>query len=159
VLLELVHACADDVYTFSLLGLFGSRTGERARKFGDWCWFTSTLVNLVENAVERGVLKDLQHEVESRSYTESMTMGATSKSNPTASKIDDDELRRLRKQDYWLVMTRNKLLMDLIFVSYDCFRLKRAKAPVQVFAGLASAILSTSKLYSRELALLAKSKS
>lgn len=62
VLLELVHAVADDVYTFSRLGLFSQRLGDRAGKFSDWCWFASTLVNLVENAVERGVMKDLQTE-------------------------------------------------------------------------------------------------
>lgn len=45
-----------------------------------------------------------------------MTLGATTKSNPSANKIDETELERLRKQDYWLVVTRNKLLLDLIFV-------------------------------------------
>lgn len=54
--------------------------------------------------------------VEGRLYTESMTLGATTKSNPSANKIDETELERLRKQDYWLVVTRNKLLLDVIFV-------------------------------------------
>jgi len=45
-----------------------------------------------------------------------MTLGATTKSNPSANKIDETELERLRKQDYWLVVTRNKLFLDLIFV-------------------------------------------
>lgn len=54
--------------------------------------------------------------VEGRLYTESMTLGATTKSNPSANKIDETELERLRKQDYWLVVTRNKLLLDLVFV-------------------------------------------
>jgi len=156
VLLELVHTVADDIYTFSLLGLFGPRTGQRASTFSDWCWFASTLVNLVENAVERGVMKDLQNQVEGRAYTESMTLGASSKSNPQKTKIDETELKRLEEQDYWLRMTRNKLLMDLVFVSYDCFGIKRLKAPMQTFTGLASGIISTSKLYSREQTILAK---
>lgn len=42
--------------------------------------------------------------------------GATAKSKPTVSKIDERELSRLQKQDYWLQITRAKLLMDLIFV-------------------------------------------
>jgi len=156
VLLELLNGAADDVYTFSRLGLLGNKTGDAAGKFADWCWFANTLVNLVENTVERGILRDLQHEVEGRSYTESMTLGATAKSNPAASQIDEHELSRLHKRDYWLVMTRNKLLMDLIFVSYNCFGLKRAKAPVQAFTGLTSAVLSTAKLYNNENNRLAK---
>ena len=45
-----------------------------------------------------------------------MTLGASTKSNPSASRIDNTELERLKKKDYWLVVTRNKLLLDLIFV-------------------------------------------
>ena len=56
------------------------------------------------------------YSVEGRLYTESMTLGATTKSNPSANKIDETELERLREKDYWLIVTRNKLLLDLIFV-------------------------------------------
>lgn len=55
------------------------------------------------------------HKVESRAYLESMS-GTTAKSKPTASKIDEKELARLQQQDYWLKITRAKLVMDLIFV-------------------------------------------
>ena len=48
-------------------------------------------------------------------YKESMN-GATAKSTPRTSKIDEKEMRRLHKQDYWLLITRTKLIMDLIFV-------------------------------------------
>lgn len=53
--------------------------------------------------------------VESRSYDESMT-GATAKSNPTNDKLDRKELTRLQRQDYWIQVSRWKLIMDLIFV-------------------------------------------
>ena len=53
-----------------------------------------------------------------------MTLGATTKPNPSANKHDETELERLRKRDHWLVVTRNKLLLDLIFV---------CKAPKAVF--------------------------
>ena len=56
VLLELVTGFADDAATLSKLGLLGKRSGERAGRFADWCWFASTLVNLVENQVERSVI-------------------------------------------------------------------------------------------------------
>ena len=56
VLLELVHAFADDVYTLSLLGLIGKKNGDRAGRFSDWCWFLATLVGLIENGVERGMI-------------------------------------------------------------------------------------------------------
>ena len=53
--------------------------------------------------------------MESRLYKESMT-GATAKSKPKTSKIDERELARLQRQDYWLQISRAKLVMDLIFV-------------------------------------------
>ena len=53
--------------------------------------------------------------MEGRLYSESMS-GATSKSNPAANKLDEKELARLQRQDYWIQITRLKLLMDLIFV-------------------------------------------
>jgi hypothetical protein len=60
VLLELVQALADDVATCSKLGLLGRRTGERAGRFADWCWFASTLVDLVENNVELNMIINSQ---------------------------------------------------------------------------------------------------
>ncbi|KAJ3487172.1 hypothetical protein NLJ89_g11739 [Agrocybe chaxingu] len=97
--------------------------------------------------------------------------GATAKSRPKASKIDERELARLRKQDYWLQVTRAKLVMDLIFVSYEVFRVKRGKDFIKASTGLASAILrqtfadlaippsfliSSSKLYDRHKNTLLK---
>ena len=61
-LLELVNGISDDIATFSRIGLIGKRTGERAAYYADWCWFCSTLVNLVENGVERSVILDQQHQ-------------------------------------------------------------------------------------------------
>ena len=62
VLLELVNAIADDVYTWSRLGLLGKGIGERAGRFSDWCWLIATLVGLVENGVERQMIGSLQTE-------------------------------------------------------------------------------------------------
>lgn len=56
ILLDLVQSVADDVYTWSKLGLLGRRTGERAGRFADCCWLASTLVGLVENHVEHSVI-------------------------------------------------------------------------------------------------------
>ncbi|KAF4620022.1 hypothetical protein D9613_005496 [Agrocybe pediades] len=114
VLLELANAVADDIATWARLGLLGKRIGSSAERFSDWCWFLATLVGLVENGVERQMIGGLQAEIESRLYAESMS-GATAKSKPKATKIDEKELTRLRNQDYWLQVTRAKLAMDLIF--------------------------------------------
>ncbi|KAJ3575166.1 hypothetical protein NP233_g1268 [Leucocoprinus birnbaumii] len=173
VLLELVNAIADDLATWSKLGLFGKKFGERAGRIADWCWFISTLVGLAQNAFERQVIKSQEHEgdrygyceradfadfmmvVEGRMYKESMT-GATSKSQPKATKIDEKELARLQKQDYWLQISRAKLVMDLIFVSYELFHIKRAQDTVKAFTGLSSAILSSAKAYNRHKSSLLK---
>ncbi|TFK43359.1 hypothetical protein BDQ12DRAFT_674839 [Crucibulum laeve] len=156
VLLELVNALADDVATFSKLGLLGKKVGERAGRFSDWCWFFATLVGLVENGVERQVMSSLQAEVEGRLYTESMS-GATAKSKPSASKIDEKELSRLQKQDYWLQISRAKLVMDLIFVSYELFNIRRARDSVKAFTGLTAAVLCSAKFYDRQKNALLKS--
>jgi hypothetical protein len=61
-LLEFVNGLSDDIATFSRLGLIGKRTGERAGYYADWCWFCTTLVNLVENGVERSVIVEQKHQ-------------------------------------------------------------------------------------------------
>lgn len=155
VLLGLLNGIADDVHTFAKLGLLGSRAGQRAGRFADWCWLLSTLAALVENNVEMAMVGQHQGEVESRLYAESMS-GATAKSTPTNTKIDDTELQRLNQKMYWLQVTRTKLLMDLVFVSYDVFQFKRAKAPMQALTGLTAAALSTAKLYDRHKNALVK---
>jgi len=157
VLLELVQAVADDVSTCSKLGMLGRRTGDRAGRFADWCWFASTLVDLVENSVELGVINNSQRAVESRLYTESMS-GATAKSTPRNTKIDDRELKLLQKQAYWLQVQRTKLIMDLIFVSYDVFRWQRGREAIKALTGLTSALLSSSKLYDRHRNSLIKAR-
>lgn len=148
VLLELVNGLSDDIYSLSRLGLIGPKLGERAARFADWCWLFATLVGLVENGVEMGLIEGQQREVQSRAYKESLS-GATSKSQPKASKIDERELTRLQKKNYWLQASRAKLVMDLIFVSYDIFRIKGWKDTVQSFTGLAAAVLSSAKLYDK----------
>ncbi|KAH7887928.1 hypothetical protein F5I97DRAFT_1804529 [Phlebopus sp. FC_14] len=153
VLLDLVNGLADDIYTLSRLGLVGPRTGARAARFADWCWLFGTLVGLVENGVEVGIVEGLQREVEGRAYKESLA-GATSKSQPRIAKLDERELGRLQRKSYWLQVTRAKLVMDLIFVSYDIFRLKRWKDTMQSFAGLAAAVLSSAKLYDKYRSVL-----
>ncbi|KAF5369882.1 hypothetical protein D9758_001212 [Tetrapyrgos nigripes] len=155
VLLDLVSAISDDVYTLSMIGLLGKRIGERAEKFANWCWLISTVVGLVENGVERSMIGNLQNEVESRLYNESMT-GATSKSKGKSAKLDEKELARLQRRNYWLQISRTKLLMDLIFSSYDVFHIKKASTTVKALSGLAAAILSGAKLFDKHKTTLSK---
>jgi hypothetical protein len=62
VLLELVNSLADDIATWSRLGLLGKKVGDRAARFSDWCWLLATLVGLVENGVERQMIGSMQSE-------------------------------------------------------------------------------------------------
>ena len=64
-LLELVNGLSDDIYTMSRLGLISQRAGATAGYYADWCWFISTLVNLVENGVERSIILEQQHQGQS----------------------------------------------------------------------------------------------
>ncbi|KAG1715919.1 hypothetical protein ID866_1208, partial [Astraeus odoratus] len=148
VLLDLFNGLSDDIHALSRLGLIGPKTGARAARFSDWCWFFGTFVGLVQNGIEMSIVQSQQRQVENRAYQESMS-GATSKSQPKASKVDEKELARLQRKSYWLNISRTKLMMDLIFVAYDVFRFKRGKDTVQSSAGLAAAILSSLKLHDK----------
>jgi hypothetical protein len=64
VLLDLLNAIADDVATFSHLGLIGPRIGERASRWADRFWFGSTLAGLVEVGAERAMVKGIVRECE-----------------------------------------------------------------------------------------------
>ncbi|KAH7919866.1 hypothetical protein BV22DRAFT_1074783 [Leucogyrophana mollusca] len=155
VLLDLASGLSDDLHTLSKLGLIGRRAGERAGRVADWCWFFGTLVGLVENGVEMGVVGGLVREVESRAYTESLA-GATQKSRPRASAQDEKELQRLRRKSYWLQVGRAKLVADLVFVVYDLLRIKRWSESVHSFAGLVSGVLSAAKLFDKHKTALVK---
>jgi len=160
VLLDLLNALSDDIATFSRLGLIGKRIGEKAAKLADWCWFSGTLVGLVEVGVEQGLVKNLMEETESRLYSSTFADGVPPIPGTSPETLADErELEKLRRQYYWLQISRAKLLMDLIFVSYECFKLQRARRPVMGFAGLTSAILSSMKLYDRHRTLLMKAAS
>lgn len=56
VLLDLLCGLSDDLATFYKLGLVPRRIGQRAEKLADWCWFSGTLVDLVEVGVELSVI-------------------------------------------------------------------------------------------------------
>lgn len=64
VLLDLLNSFADDIATFSRLGLIGKRVGEQAGRLADWCWFSATLVGLIEVGVDQGVVKTMIEEGE-----------------------------------------------------------------------------------------------
>jgi len=143
VLLDLLNAIADDVATFWKLGLIGSNVGKRADRLAEWFWFASTLAGLVEVGAERAMVKGMLRELESRIYDAEMD-----KTSDLA-RIDEHEkdLHKLKRQFGWLQITRIKLLMDLIFVSYDVFKLRRGRDLAKTSTGLASALLSTWKMY------------
>ncbi|KAI5118556.1 hypothetical protein M0805_002936 [Coniferiporia weirii] len=145
-LLDLVNGLSDDIYAFYKLGLIGKKTGERAGRFSDWCWFFGTLIALVELGFERNITKGKIQATESRLYSDSMK-GATTNSKSGAAKAAEKELEKLHRQDFWLRIQRTKLLLDLLFVSYELFRIKTMSGVVKPFAGLGAAMLSTARLF------------
>lgn len=155
VLLDLLCGVSDDLSTFYKLGLVPRRIGQRAEKLADWCWFSGTLVDLVEVGVELSVIGSAITEIEGRLYNESMS--APSAETTAGQATDEVELAKLRRQQYWSRIQRMKLLMDLIFVSYDVFGIKRYKDTAKSFSGLASAILSSMKLYNKHHGTLSRS--
>lgn len=58
----MLNGLADDIATFSRLGLISQRIGTKAARLADWCWFSATLVGLVEVGVEQGMVKNLLDE-------------------------------------------------------------------------------------------------
>lgn len=62
VLLDLINCVSDDIYTLSRMGIIDKRTGDRAGRFSDWCWMIATLVGLIENQIERGIIGNLRRE-------------------------------------------------------------------------------------------------
>ncbi|KIY72942.1 hypothetical protein CYLTODRAFT_387799 [Cylindrobasidium torrendii FP15055 ss-10] len=156
VLLDLVNCFADDIYVYALIGLFPKKLGDRAARMADWCWFFATLVGLVENAVERSVVT----EVEGRMYqdemgTDDFTHMKAASGSSSKPKVDVKEVKRLSRKDFWLQITRAKLLCDLVFVTYDLWKLQRWKKTVQTLTGFSAALLSTAKLFDKQRTVLA----
>ncbi|PVG04153.1 hypothetical protein CPB86DRAFT_778404 [Serendipita vermifera] len=155
VLLDLLCGLSDDLATFYKLGLVPRRIGQRAESLADWCWFAGTLVDLVEVGVELSVIGSAITDIQGRLYTESMSNPAAT--TTTGQATDEEELVKLRRQQYWCRVQRMKLLMDLIFVSYDVFHLKKYSDVAKSFSGLASAVLSSMKLYDKHQGSLSRS--
>lgn len=77
---------------------------------------------------------------ESRLYAESVTAsGGIAKSSLTLQ--IEKEMKKLRRQDFWLKIQRTKLLMDLLFVTYELFSIRYAPKTVKTLAGLSAALL------------------
>ncbi|KEP54611.1 peroxisomal biogenesis factor 11 [Rhizoctonia solani 123E] len=161
VLLELFNSLADDTYTFSRLGLVGKKVGSRAEKIANWLWLLSTLAGLVEVGADRNLVKNMIMEHESRVYKDQIgvNMKHVHDSTLAALEQDEDDLDTLKSRYKWLQVSRMKLLCDLVFVSYDVFHFQKVREPVMAMSGLASAVLSSSKIYDKHFNALAKSDS
>ncbi|KAB5593853.1 hypothetical protein CTheo_2705 [Ceratobasidium theobromae] len=161
VLLELFNSLADDVYTFSRLGLVGKKVGSRAEKIANWLWLLSTLAGLVEVGADRSLVQNMITERESRLYNDQMELNPKHVHNSTlvALEQDEEDLETLKSRYKWLQVSRMKLLCDLVFVSYDVFQFQKIREPAMTLSGLASAVLSSSKLYDKHLGILSKSDS
>ncbi|KAG8685827.1 hypothetical protein FRC09_014510 [Ceratobasidium sp. 395] len=159
VLLELFNSFADDVFTLSRLGLVGKKIGHRAEKLANWLWLLSTLAGLVEVGADRSLVKNMIAEHESRLYNDQMELNPKHVHDNALAAIeqDEDDLETLKSRYKWLQVSRMKLLCDLVFVSYDVFKFQKVREPAMALSGLASAVLSSSKLYDKHLGILSKS--
>ncbi|QRV91595.1 peroxisomal biogenesis factor 11 [Ceratobasidium sp. AG-Ba] len=159
VLLELFNSFADDIYTLSRLGLVGKKVGHRAEKVANWLWLFSTLAGLVEVGADRSLVKNMIAEHESRLYDERMDVNPkhVHENALAALEQDEDDLETLKSRYKWLQVSRMKLLCDLVFVSYDVFQFQKVREPVMALSGLASAVLSSTKLYDKHFGILSKS--
>ncbi|CAE6491500.1 unnamed protein product [Rhizoctonia solani] len=159
VLLELFNSLADDIYTFSRLGLVGKKVGGRAEKIANWLWLLSTLAGLVEVGADRSLVKNMILEHESRVYKDQMEVNPRHVHDSTLAALeqDEDDLETLKSRYKWLQVSRMKLLCDLLFVSYDVFHFQKVREPVMAMSGFASAVLSSSKIYDKHFKSLAKS--
>lgn len=161
VLLELFNAFSDDIYTFSRLGLVGKKVGSRAEKISNWLWLLSTLAGLVEVGADRSLVKNMIAEHESRVYNNQMELNPKHVHDSTLAALeqDEDDLETLKSRYKGLQISRMKLLCDLVFVSYDVFQFQKVREPAMALSGLASAVLSSTKLYDKHHSALVKSDS
>ncbi|KAG8677920.1 hypothetical protein FRC08_018213 [Ceratobasidium sp. 394] len=98
-------------------------------------------------------------EQESRLYNEQMELNPKHVHDNALAAIeqDEDDLETLKSRYKWLQVSRMKLLCDLVFVSYDVFKFQKVREPAMALSGLASAVLSSSKLYDKHFGALSKS--
>jgi len=172
-LIDFANFLADDTYTLHRLGLFPDWVGYRADRTASWLWFLGTLAGLVEVETDIAAVEALMKDLDNRIYDvelDSKTTGRSGKKgsdlvpNGQPNNVDlsvgveeaEAGLHKLKKQSQGLKITRWKLLMDLIFVSYEVFRVNRFREAALTFSGLASAVLSSWKLYDKQRLVIAK---
>ncbi|KZO93254.1 hypothetical protein CALVIDRAFT_540236 [Calocera viscosa TUFC12733] len=157
VLLSLLQSFSDDVYALSLLRIMPQGVGRRANRLANWCWFFSTLAQLVENGAERAIVRQLVKEVQEKIYEGELEGRDLEKEGCGDVEEGEREVERLKKQLAWIDRGRMKLVMDLIYVSYEVFNFKQYRQPVLATTGLIAGVLSTTKLYAEHKQQLLKS--
>jgi len=147
-LLDLVNGIAEDISTSAKLGLIKGRLGRTAGRLADWTWLGATLVALVELSMKRTIVRSSVQQLENKLYKESMQSAGHIPDDPDR-EVDERNLKQLNEQIYWIRVSRAKLLMDLVFVTYSCFKIELGREFIQTLTGLISATLSSAKLYDR----------
>lgn len=121
---------------YGRLGLIKGKLARSAGRLADWTWLGATLVALIELSMKRNVVRTSIRQrrrrivvsirrlrasaVESRLYRESMQNSGEISSSGRES--DEQNLRQLAEQIYWIRINRSKLIMDLVFVCEFKFR-------------------------------------
>jgi len=135
--------------------LIKGRMGRSAGRLADWTWLGGTVVSLIELSMKRAIIRNSTRQVSNRLYKQTMEYPGQATDDPGREE-DERVLKQLSEQLYWLRVTRAKLAMDLVFVTYSCLNIESGREAVQTIVGLISACLSSAKLYDHHCQRLVK---
>ncbi|KAK1925198.1 hypothetical protein DB88DRAFT_254725 [Papiliotrema laurentii] len=152
-LINLMSAMSDDIYCLFKLGIVSKRTGKWADKWANRFWLLTTLMGLY--TLHLKTLPSIQRRIVSlRSSSDLTTMidpvlADEQLEKEAERRADMIERRKWEKELSDAKWTNRKLLADLVFVSYDVFKLTWLAEPVQCAAGLSAALIAANKLYDK----------
>jgi len=115
------------------------------------------LASMVENGAERNIVRQLMKEVQEKIYEGELEGRDLDAEGCGDVEEGEREADKLKVQLGWVRLQRWRLIMDLIFVSYELFKFKRAREPVMAISGLISGVLSSAELYEKHKQALLKS--
>jgi hypothetical protein len=128
----------DDIYCLCRIKCLPKPLEGPAERYANWCWFTSTLIDLYSNAKSQWKIQ-----ADIRAQRQLLKSGSIQSDEQ---EIIKTKLATLQDKAYWLRVTGGKLLCDLGFCSYDIFHWQFSDG-WQASTGFLSGALSAHKLW------------